>query len=61
MKYAVIAALCASAVSAACDPADAPVKSVAWYSKEGCDEADLVKSDGDTKTAIDAAVKSYND
>ena len=61
MKYAVIAALCASAVSAACDPADAPVKSVAFYSKEGCAEADMVKNEGATKTAIDAVVKSMND
>ena len=61
MKYAVIAALCASAVSAACDPADAPVKSVAFYSKEGCAEADLVKNEGVTKTTADTYVKTYND
>ena len=60
MKYAVIAALCASAVSAACDPADAPVKSVAFYSKEGCAEADMVKNEGATKTATDGYVTQYN-
>ena len=59
MKYAIITAFCCSAASAACgDPA---VIKVQTYSKEGCAEADMVKSDGDTKTAIDAAVKSYND
>ena len=60
MKYAVIAALCASAVSAQCDPADAPIKSVSFYSKEGCAEADIVKYEGTTKTAGDGFVTAYN-
>ena len=55
MKYAVIAALCASAVMAACDPAGAPVLSIKMYSKEGCKEADVAKIDASiTKGMVDA-------
>ena len=43
MKYAVVAALCASVVSAQCAPKDAPIVSVKVYSKEGCNEADEIK------------------
>ena len=66
MKYAVIAALCASAVMAACDPAGAPVKSIKFYKKEGCKEADLDPPEDDAaktfvKTMVDGINKSIKD
>lgn len=62
MKYTV-AALCVSAVSAACDPADAPIIAVNFFTKEGCADADKVDQtkDATAKTAADSYKKTYND
>ena len=62
MKYTV-AALCVSAVSAACDPADAPIIAVNFFTKEGCADADKVDQtkDATAKTAADSNKKTYND
>ena len=55
MKYAVIAALCASAVSAAC--ADPTIINVESFTKEGCAAADKKTMD---KATTDTMVKAWN-
>ena len=62
MKYTV-AALCVSAVSAACDPADAPIIAVNFFTKEGCADADKVDQtkDAKAKESADFYKKSNND
>ena len=48
MKYAILAAFCASSVSAAC--ADPAIVALKTYTKEGCADADQKKDDAQLKT-----------